>query len=677
MPINLQALQSVVESPSAQQAVSAGSAAVAHTLSQSPEQRSGVVNFLDAAQHHALGFFHNSANAVEKGVASLADMVDPVYQPHTLSGQVAAQRSGWNQALHNGVQGDVNAVAQMEKDYQARTAGSKAAYAGAALGEVAPWLAPTNLPVLASKGVALAGPAIRALPSALQGVASTALKGGIEGGILAGGGSQGDSNAAALGAALGGVGAPVLQAGVRAIGSGASYLHALAKPGDSAAKSVAALADNLSVDPAKVTAIEAPSGDPVVASANSRLSSPQLLAKALALTQSSVPGVKLTSDQAAAAALGRDNVPLVQLSQALRNSAGGASAFAQREYDNNAARMDYLRKHTVDPAALDKMVADRRAFAKDAMDSFTQPVDPSPVLDHIAELKQSSFGTDPVISRTLTALENQINKAADNTGENSAEVRPDLLDGIRQNLRNVVADNAGNGVVRSKQEAGLQPLAATISQAIESANPGYGDYLSGYAQRSVPINTAQAANSLLSSPTGILAKGVSNAGGDKALTLTDVASALKSLDKLDYGVSPDFKDALTNVYKDLQLKSTSDAKMGSPGSPTEYYGNLSGQVADAINGKVGVFDHPLAKALAGGAALADGAVTGGVGSGVTSALGALYGVGQASKLGGARLQNGYVNMLLNPDELAQTLNSVRTSPGALGSYLQNLPILGQ
>ena len=187
MPINLQALQSVVESPSAQQAVSAGSAAVAHTLSQSPEQRSGVVNFLDAAQHHALGFFHNSANAVEKGVASLADMVDPVYQPHTLSGQVAAQRSGWNQALHNGVQGDVNAVAQMEKDYQARTAGSKAAYAGAALGEVAPWLAPTNLPVLASKGVALAGPAIRALPSALQGVASTALKGGIEGGILAGG----------------------------------------------------------------------------------------------------------------------------------------------------------------------------------------------------------------------------------------------------------------------------------------------------------------------------------------------------------------------------------------------------------------------------------------------------------------------------------------------------------
>ena len=699
MPINLQALEAAAaNSPAVRQAAATGTSGAGADNAL----MAGTGNFFDALTHHAGNFFHHAAQGVENGVAGAANWIDQK------TGQ--GQPSAWNQAIQNTVGADAAAGTQREADYQARVKGSSAANAGAVIGEVAPWLLPTNLPAAGMKVAEWAKPAIDALPFGQQAVA-TALKRGTEGAIIGGGDSGGSAAGAGMGAAGAIVLPPALLGGAKYLGKVLSYGVAIANPSGSASQALSNLADKVSPRPDAITAA-ATNADPkllakilsrpvdeitampaadratAVTTATQAMSPQQKLAAALDLGQSPVPGVKYSADQALAPFLKNDNVPLVQLTQGIRNTAGGAAAFAERDAQNNAARLAHLQQFTRTPEEMQAMVAARRQLARDSMgyvDSngaqipgqFTNPVDPTPILDQITRLKQSSFGTDPVIARSLASMEQQIGQAADHTEQGGVLVRPDLLDGIRQNLRGIISDNASNGVVSSKQTAGLQPLASAISDSIETSNPGYRNYLADYAQQSVPINTGEAANGLLSSATGVLNKGAGNASGDTQLTLPAVTSALNSVGKLEHGVSPEFQSALGNVHQDLQNVSVSNAKFGSTGSPTEYYGNLSGQIEDAMNGKIGLFSHPITQGLAGAAGLADGILTGGLGSGITSGVAGLVGLNQGSKIGASRLATGYVDMLLNPAKLADALSQYQDpSMSAIGNYVKSLPIVG-
>lgn len=699
MPINLQALEAAAaNSPAVRQAAATGTTGAGADSAL----LSGAGNFFDALTHHAGNFFHHAAQGVENGVAGAANWIDQK------TGQ--GQPSAWNKSIQDTVSADAAAGTRREADYQARVKGSTAANFGAVAGEIAPWLLPTNLPAAGLKVAEWAKPAIDALPFGQQAI-STAVKRGTEGAIIGGGDSGGSLEGAGMGAAGAAVLPPVLGGGAKYLGKVLSYGGAIKNPSASAAQALSNLADKVSPRPDAITAA-ASAADPkaiakilsqpvdsitamstadrvqALTAATQAMSPQQKLAAALELGQSPVPGVKYSADQALAPFLKNDNVPLVQLTQGIRNTAGGAAAFAERDAQNNAARLAHLQQFTKTPEEMQALVTARRQAARDAMGyvdnngvqvpgQFTNPVDPTPVLDQITRLKQSSFGTDPVIARSLASMEQQIGQAADHTEQGGVLVRPDLLDGIRQNLRGIISDNASNGVVSSKQTAGLQPLASAISDSIEASNPGYRNYLADYAQRSIPINTGEAANGLLSSATGVLNKGAGNAAGDTQLTLPAITSALNSVGKLEHGVSPEFQSALGNVHQDLQNVSVSNAKFGGPGSPTEYYGNLSGQIADAIDGKIGLFSHPITQGLAGAAGLADGILTGGIGSGLTSGVAGLVGLNQGSKIGASRLASGYVDMLLNPGKLADALSQYNSPDmSSLGSYIKTLPIVG-
>jgi hypothetical protein len=83
---------------------------------------------------------HGAAQLIEHGIGKAADFVDTT--PQGLSSQITGQpaRAGWNQALQGTIASDDAALAQRERDYQSQTLDSAASYAGAAVGEVAPWL---------------------------------------------------------------------------------------------------------------------------------------------------------------------------------------------------------------------------------------------------------------------------------------------------------------------------------------------------------------------------------------------------------------------------------------------------------------------------------------------------------------------------------------------------------
>jgi len=652
--------------------------------------------FTDALAHHATKFFDGSALAVQRGLGAVGDYFDPQRQ------------NPINQKIHSDLASDQAQLTQNEKDYQSRVANSPvSAGAGAVAGEIVPWLLPTNLPALGGKVADLAAPMTKYLP--FQGAVNTAIKRGTEGAIIGGGNSAGDASDAGIGAAASVVLPPVVSRLAGGAANAARYANALINPtgaaGDAVGKLAATttpsyaslLAAALEAKPADLATITGqPSqnfvnADPdaissAVSDALKNMSGPQRLAAGLRLGATSpVPGVQYTADQALAPVLKGANAPMVQLNQAFRNSAGGANTFSQLDASNNAARLDYLQNFTKTPQELQALIDARRTAAQQAMGTtdelgrytpgqFSNPVDPSLVLAHIDNLSNGSFGTDKVIKSSLADVKSHILQAAD---PDTGLVNPDIMDGIRQNLNGTIRQNANGGIVSSKQTAGLSPLANTITGSIEASNPGYGDYLTQYAKNSIPINTAEAANSLLSGDTGKLVAGSGTVGGDAQLTLPKITSAINSIDGMDYGVSPEFRQALGNVHQDLQNVSVSNSRMGSAGSPTAYYGNLSNQVGDAINGRIGLFENPLVKYGLTGAGGVAGSLTGLPGAETAGAGGLLGATVAGSHLGGARLQQGYIDMLTNPDALADHLSKLSDPPAsALANYLRSLPVFG-
>ena len=407
------------------------------------------------------------------------------------------------------------------------------------------------------------------------------------------------------------------------------------------------------------------------------------LAQALREAKDPVPGVKLSTAHALGPILGPNNVPIVQLATAFENTPAGKVAFEQRAIENNAKRLEYLSPFKSTAEDLSQMIKDRSTWAKSLMGSvdgqgryqpgaFTEPVDPTPVLDHIADLKRTSFNSDPVIKRALTSLETEISSAADTTEPGGVMVRPDLMDGIRQHLRSIIADNASNGAVSSKQEASLQPLASTIVHSIEAANPGYRDYLGTYAAKSQPINTVEAAQALLSADAGGALSGGVNAAGDPVLTLPKINSVRLKADKTEYPLSPDFLKALDDVHQSLQTASQSIPVRG---SPTLYNQNVNDQLNDALTGRLGIFDSPTAKTLAGAAGAAAGSIAPGLGT-IGGAGAALVGLPKLSAMGGGRLQSAYLDALMNPETMAYALEHApaQSGPSFLDS-LNQLPVL--
>lgn len=602
------------------------------------------------------------------------------------------------------VANDVNrTVSDRERAYQKSTPDGLAATSGAAVGEVLP-LVMGSVPQALDKVGTYAGSKVAPmLPAVAQKLGAKMVSSAVQGAIVSAaqpvdtstsladlvtnaqpeGYWDKKANAVKWGAALGAA-IPAVAGGARAIYQGA--------------KNVAApiLAPETVVAPSLERLLTRDGQVPVDDVLN-QLRAPGAL----------VDGSQPTTAQVLASGLEGGNPAAVMAEKTVANTPEGKLIFADRENANNAARLASLkamagtpddlaaalqaRKDATGPA-IEKMLAD--PVQNPTVLKTSQPVRAADITNKIDALAQTSFGTDPVISKTLKAIRQQVQSAADNTDvnaytytpkqlqalKNEPYVRPDLLDGIRQNLRNTIRDNASNGAVSSKQEAGLEPLADHIASAIDAVNPGYRNYLASYAKASQPINAMEAAGSVLEHVAG--AGRGANSAGDAQATLSTFRSALAKALSGPYELDPATRSRLEAIQSDLQRASISNS-IRSPGSDTAFNLQAPGWLAGKVYGEDMTGNAKAAKALAAALGGVGGFVTGGT---MGAAGGATAGGAAATKLstmGQQRTAAMLAKALAEPDfaaELLQQAQQAKTAlppPGVSARIPQMNLLLGQ
>jgi hypothetical protein len=213
-------------------------------------------------------------------------------------------------------------------------------------------------------------------------------------------------------------------------------------------------------------------------------------------------------------------------------------------------------------------------------------------------------------------------------------------------LREIIADSASNGAVKSKQEANLRPLANTIIDAIEGANTGYRANLAKYAEESAPISTIEAARDIRDSFTGAL-----SAGGDPSMSLSKINLWKSRLESGDYKLHPEFANALENLQKDIQRSTISNSiRVG--GSDTVYNNAAEKSLLDGIKGK----QAPMLASVLKSAGALTGALTGAPIEGATAG----FFIGKtASETLAKRLQASYADALMHPEKFADMVSSGR------------------
>lgn len=488
-------------------------------------QNGALASFGDAVQHHLMSPLHGAAQLVEHGVNAAANLL-----PDGNPARGAVNRT---------VASDDAALAKREADYQVRTPDGAPASLGAVTGEVAPFLLSGPTRILQSAGERVAG----YLPEGatmLRRLASFGTQGGLIGAAQpVTGGDYGTQKTLQVG---GGVATGMaLPAAVSAVRGGARLAAPIVAPQRVANSQLARLFGS---DPATLDKLT-----------NAR---------------QFVPGEQVTAAQAI------QTPQAVMVEKALRNRPDMRAQFADVDNANNAARMNVVRGHAGDEEAVKQAARDRRAATSPYIQKMQQgSVDPAPVLDALTRLQAGSLGVNPVVRGAVLDAINDIRSRVGGDGKMGA----DLLDATRQNIGAFLAKHAPHGVVGSKEEAAFVPIKAQIVRALDTAVPGYRDYLATYAKRSVPINTMEASQRILAPADA----GGLNSAGDSVLTLARLNSGLNKADKSRYGLSPQARADMQGVRQSLQRGSISNS-VNSPGPDTAYNLAADGWLAQQLYG---------------------------------------------------------------------------------------------
>lgn len=537
---------------------------------------------LDAFQHHVMNIPHGVAQLVSHGLG-----------------------------LDSAEQDDA-ALRQREADYQARTAGNASSYAGAAAGEVLPWM--VGIGGLKSAGLLPKLAATRDVVGLGAKAGNIAAKGGLlaaEGGLMGlvspvtGEGSYGEQKGAQV--ATGAIAAPLIAAGVRGVQAGAGGVRQAARYATEGGREQLAnqrLAKLLGTDPGTLAALR---------------------------QNTSVPGYNLTPAQALA------TPEAVQAERVLRNNGLTAPAFAEAESANNAALrgeaarlagtdadmaaavearrsgpgqfwrgnlvlgaedgrfgsagkhladflqsrplnmtefkvLDEARKITgqVQRGTIDALEGERRLAAlepktragKKALEQATGilnqgMVNPGRIVGELEKLSRS--GNKAVSSAAADHLAT-IAKNQDATGWVHARV----LDDVRQNIGTMLGQHSPHGAVGSQEGALYGPLKAKIANTIDRALPGYRDSLAAYARLSQPINDMEAGRTLL----GAIDSGGRDAGGNQAVTLNHLKSLLSQNGRADYPMSPQAEARVRAMLEALQKRSVTNNTVAASGPGT-------------------------------------------------------------------------------------------------------------
>jgi hypothetical protein len=256
----------------------------------------------------------------------------------------------------------------------------------------------------------------------------------------------------------------------------------------------------------------------------------------------------------------------VQAERMLRNNGMTAPAFAAQESANNAALRDEIARI----AGTDADVAAARAARTAATAPYYaqlpgQRADVAPVLAQLDAIHNSGFGVNKNVKAAIGSIRSEIESRVGPDGKIGA----DVLSGLHE--------NAGShlGPTASKQEKkALGPLRDSIAETLDATVPGYRDTLAAYARSSQPLTDMAAGRSLLSA----IDSGGRDAGGNQAISLTQVKALLAKDDRAKFKMSPDARKALEAVHDALQKRSITNNTIAATGP---------GTAADTLRGITG------------------------------------------------------------------------------------------
>jgi hypothetical protein len=620
---------------SVQQAVQQANAEDAAGPSLGQRIGDAVVDFGNAERHHLGNAVTGIAQLVGHGITGAANALLPADSD---------ARAMINTTNRNADQ----AIAQRESAYQAQTPNTPAAYSGAAMGEVAPWLLEAP-----AKGLQTVGNiATRYLPESLP-LLRKIVSGAVQGGTVAATQPVTSGPSSDLGSLVSGqpsfaqqkaeqVGLGTLTGGAvplasSAVGNIASLGRHVLSPGTIAAQNI--------VQKFGAT--------------------PEVLAQ-LDAAASPVPGVKLTSAQAA------PSPGAVGAEKAAANTPAFKEALTQRGNVNNAARVQAVQDLAGDDASYQAAQAARanaplsngqtvQQFQRETLPNAS--VDPSSVLKAIASVRNSGLGARPTISSALDQIENAITKRVDEGGNISA----DVLDSIRQNANDFLVSPSGKQA-SAQEKAGVTPIKSQIIDALDDAVPGYRNYLSTFADKSVPLNTMDAARAILDRADNRPL----NSAGAAPLSLTDINRGLASIEKGRYGVSPEAQQTLEGIQDSLKREGISNS-LPKSGSDTLYNINADKGLPSAILGPN--LGGPTTKVRGGAAALGAliGSHFGGLpGGSLGAGLGAF--INKGADVINSRIMDQYTKGLLNPEDAATMIRTyLRGNPAQASKLLSQYP----
>lgn len=517
-----------------------------YNLTGVPGVSTQVGAFLDGLQHHTMNPLHGAAQLVTHGLEGVGILPD---------GTAAA---------------DDAALRRREADYQARTGDTALSYAGAAVGEVAPWM-------LAMRGLRSAGllPKLSALKD-VQGAGAKAANIAARTGLLA-----------AEGATMGAV-TPVTGEGDFASQKGAQVTTgAIAAPAVAGGAKLAGAAARGARQGARF--LTERGREQVADQRVAKLFGSDAAVLQALRSGSPVPGFQLTPAQALM------TPEAVQTERMLRNNALTAPAFAAQESANNVA----LRDVVAGIAGTDADAAAARAARKAATDPYYsqlpgQMVDPAPVLAALDSLTNSSLGVRPNIKSAAASLKSEIQARLQ-----GGKIDAGILSGLHENAGSHLGPMAS-----AQEKKALGPIKDSIADALDAAVPGYRANLAAYGRASQPLSDMAAGRAGLDA----IDRGGRDAGGNQIVDLAKIKSILAKDDKARFKMSPQARTALEQVLEAAQRRSVANNTIAAAGP---------GSAADTLRG---LSSSPVGQRSASGLAGLLGASFGGLDGGLASLL---------------------------------------------------------
>lgn len=652
---------------------------------------------LDALQHNVMRPLHGAAQMVVHGINSAGNAILPA--------------GGLRKALNESTAQNDQAIRDWEADYEARNPDNAFTYGGAAVGQVAPFLVGAGAKALQYVG----GKAASLLPQAAttsRAVASGVAQGGLLGAVQpVTGDNYGEEKATqvGLGGLLGGA-LPGLSGGARAAyGAVRPAIQPQAVANEQLGRLLSA--DDATLTKLRNTQLLIPGEQPTTAQI---LQTPRAVQveKALALRpelktgfmeransnnaarMNVLRGLAGTDDELATAVatrranaraftqdaltMGAEGQRFRQAAKALESVKGKRMSTADFDALNQARIIaNRVQRGAMDEAegiAAMKSIQVTSKTALKALEQASSAIDRNMVAPNaiLKELRNLSMSGQPTIRGTarqhIAQLEEQM-------AENGGRVPAYALDDMRQNIGAMLAANAPNGAVGSREAALYGPVASKIVRTLDRAVPGYRDYLAAYRADSAPINTMQGARSVLAP---VEQRGF-NSAGDARLTLGQLNTGLNRIDRGRYGVTPEARQQLESLRSSLQRESVSNS-VPSAGSDTAYNLQSQGWLAGQIYGPGMQGPGGLARGAATGAGALLGAHMGGP---VGAAFGA--GIGSALKSAADRINQRIASRvgagMQNPQEAARMIEQFlqqnpKSAPALLEAYPQWRALLG-